>query len=127
MAPGGCAELGLTAADFLGVCSQLSLTAQPEQQDAPQDEGERDPTKTPVQLRNAPGSCAVTENEMDQMRLGLAKEQKIRHAGQNPAGLSQKPRRSRAKEFGSILDPCEIFSSDRMTSRRARQRVQVSV
>lgn len=39
VALGGCAEFGLTAADFLGVCSQLSLTAQPEQQDAPQDKG----------------------------------------------------------------------------------------
>lgn len=64
---------------------------------------------------------------MDQMRLGLAKEQKIRHAGQNPVGLSQKLRRSRAKEFGSILDLCEIFSSDHMTSRRVRLWVQVSV
>lgn len=119
MSLGGCAEFGLTAADSLEVCSQLSLTAQPEQRDAPQDEGKG------IQQKRLSSSgmplANVQSQKMKWTKCDLAWPRSRK------SGLSQKLRRGRAKEFGSILDLCEMLSSDRMTSRRARQWVQVSV
>lgn len=81
----GCAEFGLAAADFLGVCSQLPLTAQPEQQDVPPGRRGTGSNKKRLPSSGMPLANAQSQkNEMDQMRPRLAGEQKIRHAGQNP-------------------------------------------